>query len=157
MARGIERIFKISMVKFFVSVGALILKGDKVLMHHRTDYDMWDLPLGGMKKNETIIQALKREVKEETGLSVEPIKLIGVYHNYLRGVINFHFLVKVKSGKLRLNKEADQFEYFHYKKLPKNLAPKQKERINDYFKNKKSVTVKTQRSKSSIVTLKLKK
>ena len=88
------------MVKFFISVGALILKGDKVLLHHRTDYDMWDLPSGSMEKNETIIQALKREVKEETGLKIKPVKLIGVYQNYIRGAINLHFLVKVLSPEL---------------------------------------------------------
>ncbi|MDP2683962.1 MAG: NUDIX domain-containing protein [bacterium] len=145
------------MIKLFISVGALILKGDQVLLHHRTDYDLWDLPSGSMEKDETIIQTLKREIKEETGLIVKPVRLIGVYHNYLRGAINFHFLVKVISGKLTLNKEADEFGYFDYKKLPTNLAPKQKERILDYFKDKKSVTVKTQKSQSSIKVLRLKK
>ncbi len=145
------------MIKLFISAGALILKGNKVLLHHRTDYDLWDLPSGSMEKGETIIQTLKREVKEETGLKVEPIKLIGVYQNYLRGAVNFHFLVKVISGKLTLNKEANDFGYYNYKKLPKNIAPKQKERILDYFKDKKTVKVKTQNSKSSIVALKLKK
>jgi 8-oxo-dGTP pyrophosphatase MutT (NUDIX family) len=45
---------------FKIAVGALILKGDKVLLHHRTDYDMWDLPSGGMEADETINQALLR-------------------------------------------------------------------------------------------------
>jgi len=32
------------MIKLYISAGALILKGEKVLLHHRTDYDLWDLP-----------------------------------------------------------------------------------------------------------------
>jgi len=142
---------------FHIAVGALIIKGNKVLLHHRTDYDMWDLPSGGMKKGETVFQALKREVKEETGLNIKPIKLTGVYQNYRREIIVLNFLVKVTSGKLTKNKEADDFKYFHYKKLPKNLAPKQKVRILDYFINKNKLAIKVQKSISSIESLGLKK
>ncbi|MFH1366697.1 MAG: NUDIX hydrolase [Patescibacteria group bacterium] len=142
---------------FKIAVGALILKGDKILLHHRTDYDMWDLPSGGMEASETIYEALVREVKEETGLKVKPLRLAGVYHNFGRKVINFMFLVKVLSGKLTLNAEANQFCYFHYKKLPANFPQKQKERILLYFKDKKTVTVKTQKSENSIKKLGLKK
>lgn len=142
---------------FHIAVGALITKVNKVLLHHRTDYDMWDLPSGGMKKGETIFQALKREVKEETGLNIKPIKLTGVYQNYRREIIVLNFLVKVTSGKLTKNKEADDFKYFNYRKLPKNFAPKQKVRILDYFSNKNKVAVKLQKSISSIESLRLKK
>jgi len=142
---------------FNLAVGGLILRGDKVLLNHRTDYDMWDLPSGGVEKNETIIQALKREIKEETGLNVKPVRLVGVYHNYRRKVISLLFLVKVISGKLRKNEEADDHKYFSYKKLPKNTVPKQKERIINYFNNKKEITVATQKSKPSYLALGFKK
>ncbi len=140
--------------KYKVAVAGLITKGEKVLLHHRTDYDAWDLPSGGMEAGETIIQTLKREVREETGLKVEPKKLIGVYHNFKRDVIVFIFLVKVISGKLTKNKEADDFGYFLYKKLPRNIIPKHRERILNYFNNRKKVAIVTQRSWPSIKTLK---
>lgn len=142
---------------FHIAVGALITKGNKVLLHHRTDYDMWDLPSGGMKKGETIFQALKREVKEETGLNIKPIKITGVYQNYRKGVIVLNFLVKVISGKLTKNEEADDFKYFDYQKLPKNFPSKQKERILDYFRNKERALVKIQKSISSIEKISLSK
>jgi ADP-ribose pyrophosphatase YjhB (NUDIX family) len=138
---------------FHIAVGALIIKRNKVLLNHRTDYDMWNLPSGGMEKGETIFQALKREVKEETGLNIEPVKLTGVYQNYKREIIVFNFLVKVLSGKLTKNREADAFKYFDYKKLPKNFPDKQKERIFDYFSNKKKVFVKIQKSVPSLIKL----
>ncbi len=141
---------------FHIAVGAIIIKKNKVLLHHRTDYDMWDLPSGGMEKGETIIQALKREIKEETGLKIKPIRLTGVYQNFNKEILVMMFLVKVISGKLTKNKEADAFNYFGYKQLPSNLAPKQKERILDFYKNKNVVNVKIQKSMSSIERLKLK-
>ena len=142
---------------FHIAVGALIIKGYKVLLHHRTDYDLWDLPSGGMKKGETIFQALKREVKEETGLNIKPVKITGLYQNYRKEIIVLIFLIKVISGKLTKNKEADDFKYFDYKKLPKNFPAKQKERIIDYFTNKDKVHVEIQKGISSIKKLGLKK
>lgn len=142
---------------FHIAVGALITKANKVLLHHRTDYDLWDLPSGGMKKRETIFQALKREVKEETGLNIKPIKITGVYQNFRKEIIVLIFLVKIISGKLTKNKEADDFKYFDYKKLPQNFPAKQKERIIDYFTNKDKVHVEIQKSISSIKKFGLKK
>lgn len=132
----------------------MIIKGDKVLLHHRTDRDMWDLPGGGLERGETIFQALIREVKEETGLKVKPVRLVGVYQNYQRETFVFNFLVKVISGKLTKNKEANDFKYFDFRKLPKNMPDKQKERILDYFKNKVQVIVRIQKSKSSLINYK---
>lgn len=131
---------------FHISVGALITKSNKLLFHHRTDKDLWDLPSGGVKNNETIFQALKREVKEETGLNIKPLRIVGVYQNYEMRIIYLLFTVKVISGKLTKNKEADDFKYFDYKKLPKNLYPLIRERILNYFFNKNKITVKVQNS-----------
>lgn len=141
-------------------VGGLIVKGDKILLCHRRDYDMWNLPLGGIKIREDIIQALKREVKEETGLKVLPQNLVGVYQNYQKGNIILIFLVKVVAGKLRKNEEVDELNYFDYRKLPHSLSLKHRERIIDYFKNfrrNKKVIFKIQKGPSSIKALGLKR
>ncbi|OIJ98992.1 DNA mismatch repair protein MutT [Streptomyces sp. MUSC 14] len=59
-------------------VGAVIADTDgRVLLLHRTADDylggLWELPSGGVDDGETLVQALRREVAEETGLSVEAI------------------------------------------------------------------------------------
>ncbi|MFH0804848.1 MAG: NUDIX domain-containing protein [Patescibacteria group bacterium] len=136
--------------RYRIAVGGLIPRGAKVLLHHRTDYDMWDLPSGGMEAGETIVQALQREILEETGYHVRPIRLVGVYHNFGKEIIFFLFLVRRLSGKLRLNPEADAFQYFSYRALPKNLPPKKRQRIQDFFRKPSVVTVRVQRSVSSI-------
>ncbi|MGW0731879.1 NUDIX hydrolase [Streptomyces sp. NPDC002851] len=60
------------------AVGAVIADGDgKVLLLHRTSDDylggLWELPSGGVDDGENLIEALRREVAEETGLAVAAV------------------------------------------------------------------------------------
>ncbi|MBP2402648.1 NUDIX hydrolase [Streptomyces syringium] len=59
-------------------VGAVIADGDgKVLLLHRSADDylggLWELPSGGVDAGETLVEALRREVAEETGLTVTAV------------------------------------------------------------------------------------
>jgi len=51
----------------------------RVLLHRRSDNGLWSLPGGAMEIGETIGQCIVREVKEETGLDIEPTSLVGIY------------------------------------------------------------------------------
>jgi XTP/dITP diphosphohydrolase len=61
---------------------ALIIQGGKLLMQKRNDpqrpdyHGKWEFPGGGVEFKEKILENVVREVKEETGLVVEPIKLL---------------------------------------------------------------------------------
>jgi ADP-ribose pyrophosphatase YjhB (NUDIX family) len=52
-----------------------------ILLHRRTDNELWSIPGGGMEIGETIAETVVREVAEETGLEVEPERLVGIYTN----------------------------------------------------------------------------
>ncbi|MYW96277.1 NUDIX domain-containing protein [Amycolatopsis rubida] len=54
---------------------------DEILLIHKVDNDLWALPGGGHDIGETITQTAVREVKEETGLDIEIIRLTGTYTN----------------------------------------------------------------------------
>ena len=59
----------------------------RVLMLRRADNGEWDFPGGAMELGETLAETVVREVAEETGLLVEPARLVGLYtspedHNY---------------------------------------------------------------------------
>jgi ADP-ribose pyrophosphatase YjhB (NUDIX family) len=54
-----------------VSVLALFIDVDDVLLIHQMDPpepDCWDLPGGGLEAEESILEGLRREVQEETGI-----------------------------------------------------------------------------------------
>jgi ADP-ribose pyrophosphatase YjhB (NUDIX family) len=52
-------------------MGLFIQSGTVLMIHKMTgpEPDCWDFPGGGLQPGEPIIQALKREIREETGLS----------------------------------------------------------------------------------------
>jgi ADP-ribose pyrophosphatase YjhB (NUDIX family) len=50
----------------------------RILLLRRSD-GLWSVPGGGLEPGERLDQAVVREVREETGLEVEPTALIGVY------------------------------------------------------------------------------
>ena len=56
-------------------------EGGRILLHRRTDNQLWSIPGGGMEVGETIAETVVREVQEETGLKVEPERLVGIYTN----------------------------------------------------------------------------
>ena len=59
-------------VRLRISVMGLFIKSDTVLMIDKVtgpEPNRWDLPGGGLQPGEPIIQSLKREIREETGLS----------------------------------------------------------------------------------------
>lgn len=50
-----------------------------ILLHRRTDNDKWALPGGVMEIGESIADCARREVREETGLDVELLGIVGIY------------------------------------------------------------------------------
>ena len=64
-----------------VGVGTVVLDGDMVLMIQRGKpprQGLWSLPGGAQELGETIHEAARREVREETGLEIEIFGLIDV-------------------------------------------------------------------------------
>lgn len=51
----------------------------RILMIRRTDNDLYAIPGGAQDVGETIVQTVVREVREETGITVEVIALVGIY------------------------------------------------------------------------------
>jgi len=139
---------------FKVGSFAIIFNQDNgVLLCHRRDYDLWNLPGGGVEKGESPWDAVAREVKEEINLDVEIKRLVGVYSKPEKNEIVFSFLCNIVGGKMALSDEVDRVKYFTIDDIPKNTSPKHIERIKDLV-NSKELVLKEQFGQSSIELVK---
>jgi len=89
-----------------LGVGIVLLNSDnKVFVGKRIDnpVNFWQLPQGGVNKNEDLLYAAKRELKEETG--VESVKLIKEIDNWLTYELPKNLLGKIWKGKYRGQKQ----------------------------------------------------
>ncbi|MEV1289963.1 NUDIX domain-containing protein [Micromonospora sp. NPDC049679] len=82
-----------------VSVAAVITDDhDRILVIQRRDNGAWQLPGGILELDETVEAGMCREVEEETGVTVEPVRLTGVYKNMKLGVVALVFNAKLTGG-----------------------------------------------------------
>ena len=117
---------------YTIGAFAIIFDVDgRVLLCHRRDMDMWNLPGGGVESCELPTEAVVREVEEETGLQVTVRRLIGVYGKLDKDDLVFAFVCDVVGGELIETNESDANRYFALDALPINTAPRQVTRIRD--------------------------
>ena len=118
-----------------------------ILLHHRTDNNLWSLPGGSLDFGESLHQAVKREVQEETGLIIEPTRFIGVYSDPRRFIFEYPdgnkvhsvvtaFRCEVRGGSLvRVNEESQDARWFRIGRLPCNIWRMQRGVIADAIRN----------------------
>jgi ADP-ribose pyrophosphatase YjhB (NUDIX family) len=124
-------------------VAAVIFDGERVLLQRRDDNGRWGLPGGGVDPGESVRTAVVREVREETGLDVEPLRLIGVYSDpanhqvitYPDGnVIHYVsavFECAIRGGVLACGAESLDLGFFAPDALPDDTLPVSRIRIVD--------------------------
>ena len=109
--------------KAVVCVDGLYVKDEKVLLLKRANEPFkgcWGLVGGNVEEGEQLIQALKREFKEETNLDIEVGRLIDVRIEKTFDRIKriFTFEVTAARGLIRLNSESESYCWFDT--LPRN-------------------------------------
>jgi ADP-ribose pyrophosphatase YjhB (NUDIX family) len=112
-----------------VGVGAAIFNAEgKILLLQRPESGRWGLPVGFSEVGETPSQGIAREVREETGLIVRPIRLLGIYAcqpdglSCLHHLYNVIFCCDVEGGSLVATDEAPNADYFPRDTLPLLVA-----------------------------------
>ncbi|MFB6860485.1 NUDIX domain-containing protein [Streptomyces virginiae] len=90
-----------------VSVAGIVVREDgRVLVIQRADNGAWEPPGGILERNERPEEGVRREVAEETGVTVEVERLTGVYKNLTLGVIALVFRCRPVGGEERLSDES---------------------------------------------------
>jgi 8-oxo-dGTP diphosphatase len=104
----------------------------------------WALPGGRMDPGETIEQTVVREVKEETGLQSEIVRVVGEYvERGIKDDIEYEyyptcFVVKAVGGELKKqDSEIQEMELFSIDDLPLPLAFEHEKMIKDYVHTQK--------------------
>jgi mutator protein MutT len=112
-----------------VGVGALVFKRNRVLLAQRGKEPLqgwWSLPGGALEIGETLKEATRREVLEETGLEVEPEEVFEVFERITHdaaGAVEYHFVLvdyvcRVTGGTLMPGDDVDAVEWVQRKDLP---------------------------------------
>lgn len=92
-------------------------KGDKY-------HDKWQFPGGGLEFGESPDECLLREVKEETGLTIEEARLVPYIHNEVRKnwhglLIGFLCSLSDPNQKVVLDHESSEFGWFTIEEVEK--------------------------------------
>ena len=135
-----------SLAQFRIAVSALIFDEGRILLALRRDIDWWNLPGGGMEIGETVDEALRREVYEETRLEVVIERLVGIYSKPQKQEVVLTFRCSVTAGVPTETEETRACRYFTPDNLPSNLLPKHRQRIEDALLNQESAVLRAQRT-----------
>jgi 8-oxo-dGTP diphosphatase len=107
-------------------VGALIFRGrgkrGPILLVERGGHPLkgyWSLPGGLVETGESLDEAVRREILEETGLRVKPVEMFGVFERVMRdarGRAEYHYLLldyvcKILGGKLKAGDDVARVEW----------------------------------------------
>lgn len=111
-----------------ITVDAIILINHDSIVLIKRKYppykDQWAIPGGFVELGETIENAVMREAKEETGLDIDPIKILNIYSDPNRDprghTITVAYICKKIGGTLKADTDAKNIKIFKRKSI-KNI------------------------------------
>ncbi|WP_019376613.1 NUDIX hydrolase [Virgibacillus halodenitrificans] len=125
------------------SVVLILNENNELLLQHRTDGG-WELPGGLMELGESLEDTARREVKEETNLEIEKLKLLGVFSGedyYFKVSIGDElysvtavYVTRNIKGKIEYEPtESYDVQYFGIKNLPEGLTKEYRSYIDPFI------------------------
>lgn len=102
------------------STRGIIVKDGKLALIHNMKYDYYEFPGGGIEAGESHMQALAREVKEETGLTVIP-----------ESIREFGSALRLSKSRIFENTIFEQEGYYYFCEVEDNIG---EQKLEDYEK-----------------------
>ncbi|MDZ7611888.1 MAG: NUDIX hydrolase [Candidatus Moranbacteria bacterium] len=123
--------------KFVVGVVAFIRKNDKILLLKHSYHYHWSLPGGFLKKKEDAYTAIKREIKEETGLDIKVNDILKIHYGSKKPILDIIVDCQLVGGKIKVDeKEIKSAKFFPINELPLNdILNIHREYIKEYKSN----------------------
>jgi ADP-ribose pyrophosphatase YjhB (NUDIX family) len=125
----------------------ILINNDKeILLQLRKDNDCWGLAGGSLEIGETLEQAAKRELLEETGLMANKLELFNVYsgenfyYKYPHGdevynVISAYVCSDYEGIMIREASEVKELRFFKLNELPQNINPPDLPILSEYIRS----------------------
>lgn len=112
-----------------IGVGALILRRHRILMARRGKEPLkgwWSLPGGALETGEALEDAVRREVREETGLEIRPLGVLEIFERIMRdgsGAPEYHYVLidymcRIIGGSLRAGDDVCAVQWVRRRDLP---------------------------------------
>jgi 8-oxo-dGTP pyrophosphatase MutT (NUDIX family) len=133
-----------------LGANAIITCGGRLLLERRRDSDTWGLIGGGVKKSETTVQGMVREIYEELGIRVQPEQLqklqtygdpgrIAAFQDgsVWRMVIAVYGLDFSREPQMRISAESRELRFFTKEELKTTeIAVTHQDIVEDWFLNR---------------------
>ncbi|MFH0805576.1 MAG: NUDIX domain-containing protein [Patescibacteria group bacterium] len=117
------------MLQSYIAVKALIKNKDSFLILKTTDSDQnnnlsgWETPGGRLEVGEDIVNGLKREIKEETGLSVKilfPFNAFSANVGQEDSIVGINYLAEYSGGEIRIDtNEHSSYQWINISNIKK--------------------------------------
>jgi 8-oxo-dGTP diphosphatase len=109
------------------TAGALCVDGDRILLVRRAFppfQGFWDIPGGFLEEGEDPVAGLRRELREETGLEIEPVDFLGIWIDRYGGdstaeaTLNLYWTAHVVGGEPAAADDVAELRWFDRTELP---------------------------------------